>query len=961
MNQQTNKELRSHVDIQYKINRFLTNTNNSEYMNILYLNIQSLRSQDKFENLKNLIISFKFTIHIIILSEIWIFSMENDQYHLNNYNEFFVNRDDEIAGGTVIYVLDSIPSNVTFEESTNRTDFLIIELSELKINIMSVYKNNDADLQLFFQKFENLISSHSSRYPLYIFGDFNINILNSNESSVINYLDIINTNGLFLVNPINSKNSTRITDRSKTLIDHCITNNIINSLNFSLFDTSCSDHRGIVLNISKTNPPKLNHTLNKTILSYENIDMKELERHLVTTDNFNTLIDHCKNTIINNTNTIQFRKKSLKSPWITNCILKEIKKRDKFYRLKKNHPLNEYYQNQFKFFKNKITRLINTAKNNYFTNRLKDTSSKILWDLLNEHVKRKPTNRKTISLIRNNTIISDEKHICNEFNYYFTHCIDEMFPFNTFCSSNIILPTFELIYTFSITPTTPQEISKHISNLNKKSATGYDNISSKFCDFIGQPLAILLSKLINKQIDLGNFPDCLKISRVTAIHKSGSTRATENYRPISILPTFSKIFEMVLYDRLENHCINNNIINKRQFGFCRGSNTLAAVSEFINYVKQSLDEKFFVSCIFVDFRKAFDSVEHNLMIKKLQNIGINGKDLQLFESFLKNRYQFVKINNEQSNLELVRFGVPQGSLTGPLLFNIYSNDVFQIKLNGHLIMYADDQVIINKAKTIDELFQKMNSDLTNINSWTLKNHLQINPAKTNYIIFEMKNKSLDECSYHHLKLNNSIIQRTLNSKYLGLVVDSKLSFNNHVNLIKNKLSQTCFLLKQLRHILPIKFKLQIFNAFHVSHIRYLLPIWSSTSQLNIQSVHIMTNRALRIIKNKPFLSPTAELYDTYTLKISQLIIFELIFLIYKIKNGFIKNNFELQQINEIHNYDTRQASHFYINFSRTNISYQNFLYKGLNLFNNLPGDIKMINSISKFKIELKKHITHSFD
>lgn len=197
MNQQTNKELRSHVDIQYKINRFLTNTNNSEYMNILYLNIQSLRSQDKFENLKNLIISFKFTIHIIILSEIWIFSMENDQYHLNNYNEFFVNRDDEIAGGTVIYVLDSIPSNVTFEESTNRTDFLIIELSELKINIMSVYKNNDADLQLFFQKFENLISSHSGRYPLYIFGDFNINILNSNESSVINYLDIINTNGCF--------------------------------------------------------------------------------------------------------------------------------------------------------------------------------------------------------------------------------------------------------------------------------------------------------------------------------------------------------------------------------------------------------------------------------------------------------------------------------------------------------------------------------------------------------------------------------------------------------------------------------------------------------------------------------------------------------------------------------------------------------------------------------------------
>lgn len=311
-------------------------------------------------------------------------------------------------------------------------------------------------------------------------------------------------------------------------------------------------------------------------------------------------------------------------------------------------------------------------------------------------------------------------------------------------------------------------------------------------------------------------------------------------------------------------------------------------------------------------------------------------------------------------MELVRFGVPQGSLTGPLFFNIYTNDVFEINLNGHMIMYADDQVIINKAKSIGELFQKMNSDLANINSWTLKNHLQVNPDKTSYIVFEMKNKSLDECSYHDLKLNNSTIQRTFNSKYLGLVIDSKLTFNNHVNLIKNKLSKTCFLLKQLHQILPTKSKLQIFNAFHISHIRYLLPIWSSTSQLNLQSVHVMTNRALRIIKNKPFLSPTAELYDTTTLKVSQLIIFELLFLIYKVKNEFIKNNFALCQINEVHDYDTRQASNFYINFPRTNMNHQNFLYKGLNLFNNLPDDIKIIHSISKFKMELKKHIVCTY-
>lgn len=896
------------------------------------------------------------------MSEIWIFSIENDQYHLNNYNDFFVNRDDQIAGGTVVYILDSIKSNVIFEESTNRTDFLVIELSELKINIMSVYKNSEADFQLFLQKFENLISSYSSRHPLYIFGDFNINILNSNENPAKNYLNTINTNGLFLVNPINLENATRVTDRSRTLIDHCITNNIINPLYFTLFDTCCSDHRGIVLNISKTNPPKLNLTLNKTVLSYENIDTIELIRRLDTTDNFNSLIDHCKNSITSNTNIIQFRKKSVKSPWITNHILKEIKKRDKFYRLKTRHPRNEYYQTQFKFFKGEITRLIYTAKNNYFSKRLQDTSPKVLWDLLHEHVKRRPTNQKHISLIKNNNVISNIKHVCNEFNNYFTHCIDEMFPANTFCPNNIILPTIALLHPFSITPTTSQEIIKYISKLNKKSAIGYDNISSKFCDFIQKPLSIILAKLINKHIHLGTFPDCLKISRVTVIHKSGSTRATENYRPISILSTFSKIFEMVLYDRLENHCINNNIIDKRQFGFCQGSSTLAAVSEFINYVKQSLDEKFFVSCIFIDFRKAFDSVEHNLMIRKLANIGVCGKDLQLFESFLKNRYQFVKINNEQSDLELVRFGVPQGSLQAPLLFNIYTNDVFQIELNGNIIMYADDQVIINRAKTISELFQKMNSDLANINTWTSNNHLQINPNKTKYIVFEMKNKSLDECSHHDLKLNNITIQRTFNYKYLGLEVDSKLTFNSHVNSIKSKLSQTCFLLKQLRFVLPVKCKLQIFNAFHVSHIRYLLPIWSSTSQLNLQSIHIITNRALRIIKNRPFLSPTAELYvSPSTLKISQLIIFELIFLIYKVKNGFIKNNFLLRQTNEVHNYNTRHASNFYINFARTNVNHQNFLYKGLNLFNNIPEDIKIINGISKFKIELKKYIVHSFD
>jgi hypothetical protein len=391
-----------------------------------------------------------------------------------------------------------------------------------------------------------------------------------------------------------------------------------------------------------------------------------------------------------------------------------------------------------------------------------------------------------------------------------------------------------------------------------------------------------------------------------------------------------------------------------QFGFIKKSSTLSACSQLVYDIQVHRDAGEFVSCVFVDLRKAFDCVNHSILLQKLRSVGIRDRNYDIFMSYLNGRGQFVELDSVSSLMLTVTSGIPQGSLIGPLLFNFYVNDLFHIPLNGKLQMYADDTVLIYHHIDYHRLFEMMNADLETLDCWLGLNCLSINAKKTEYIVFDSGRQVAGPTPQVHFQ--NSVLKMTDSYEYLGLVIDSNLSFSLHIDRLKRKLIAYSFVFRRLKHCLTLKAIWAIYNAFVLSRILYLNPIWNCAPQIKLKELKIVQNKVIKAITNRPYLTPTSSLYDRKTLPLEIINRFQTIFYIFKIKHNLVKQNFDLATVRSIHQYPTRQANDFFIDTFSTNRGRYNVITKGLTLFNSLPIGIKLEPTISVFKNLLLDHI-----
>lgn len=553
----------------------------------------------------------------------------------------------------------------------------------------------------------------------------------------------------------------------------------------------------------------------------------------------------------------------------------------------------------------------------------------------------------------NNEIIRDSKQNADIFNKHFINCVERIIPQNHISINTNI--NMHIQKPFIMNNTNTDEIINIITNLNRRSAVGYDEISTNFCMFFKHNLSISLTNLINSSLANGIFPDALKIGKVSPILKSGNKFDCNNYRPITVLTIFSKVFETVIYLRLNNHLHKNRIISANQYGFCSNSSTLAAVSHLINNVKSFLDQRLYTSCLFIDFTKAFDSVNHEILIKKIELLGITGNFLRLIKSYLKDRNQFVNIDGSTSESLKVKFGVPQGSQLGPLLFNIFINDVESIGLTGKLTIYADDIALTYGEKSLTELNFKMQNDIDKLLRWTTNNKLKMNELKTKWMIFTTKNKNINLHNFEII-IDKHKLERVKEIKYLGLWIDDMLTWSNHISTVRDRIRKINFILYQLRKSLPSNIKQTIFHTHILSKVRYLLPIWGSTYNSNLTEIFTQINRSLKIIKNLPILTPSLNLYSLNILPIKTLVDYEILLFIFKIKNNLIKNQFNIKTVDSMHSYYTRQSKAYVIPFCRTTGGQNNIVTKGLNRFNKLPNELQDELRISIFKKKLKTYL-----
>ena len=503
-----------------------------------------------------------------------------------------------------------------------------------------------------------------------------------------------------------------------------------------------------------------------------------------------------------------------------------------------------------------------------------------------------------------------------------------------------------------VLPAHPLDVIRIINSLkNKKSNT--QEISTSIIKDNKEQLAVPLSILYNQSIDRGEFPQCLKHATVIPIHKKGPRDVISNYRPISLLSTFSKIFEKLMKNSLLNFLESKNILDHRQFGFRAGRNTFTALKTFTEEIYNSLDSKHSLLSIYIDFTKAFDTVRHDILLRKLQHYGVRGNINDWFRDYLSNRSQSTKLFDFISPPLTIRYGVPQGSVLGPILFLIYINDISLIFNNLKTILFADDSTLYIKDQNPSNMIHIANSELHILKKWCLGNRLIINLNKTFYMIFTNKPTNM----LPPLIYNDNNIQRTDTHTLLGVTFDDKMTFKPHITNLMLKLSRVTSLLYKVKDLVPKNVMKTLYDAHVLPHFYYCTPIWCTTYPTHLLPLFRIQKKIIRIITDSYYLEHTQPLFkEIRTLKLFDINKLEIAAYMFKMINS--ANTATLQH--PIHNYLTRTHQNISIPAHNLTIFQHSLSYLGPKTWNALPEHIKILPSISSFKKHLRNYILEQY-
>ena len=366
-----------------------------------------------------------------------------------------------------------------------------------------------------------------------------------------------------------------------------------------------------------------------------------------------------------------------------------------------------------------------------------------------------------------------------------------------------------------------------------------------------QPLTLISNQILRT----GIFPKELKISRVKPLFKSGDPLQFNNYRPVSLLPSLSKIFEHVIFDQIICYLTENSLLSSEQFGFRPGHSTELAALRMVDHIIKQMDNGKLPLCIYIDLSKAFDTLNYDILMSKLEYYGITGKENDLRRSYLTGRSKYVEVNGHKSSHLQISTGIPQGSVLGSLLFLIYINDLPNASNIFDMLMYADDTTLFcNMTDTIT--VDVINEELSKICDWLDANKLSLNIVKTKYMLYHSINKRV---MYPKFKIDNNNIDRITQFNFLGVILHERMSWKQHIEHIRLKIAKTIGIIYRLKSINPSAILLTLYNTLVTPHLHYCLLCWGSIIKEN-GLLHIMQKRVLRTITNSNYITHTEPLF-----------------------------------------------------------------------------------------------------
>ena len=466
------------------------------------------------------------------------------------------------------------------------------------------------------------------------------------------------------------------------------------------------------------------------------------------------------------------------------------------------------------------------------------------------------------------------------------------------------------------------------------------------------------------------FPDNLKIAKVCPIFKAGEKADVSNYRPISILPSFSKIFEKIIYFRLISFINKHNILSSSQFGFRKNHSTFMPLLKLHDKVTDALEKNNYCVGIFIDLSKAFDTIKHDILLKKLEYYGIRGLPLNLIQNYLANRRQYVSYRNTVSDAETIRYGVPQGSILGPLLFLLYINDLPKISNILSFLIFADDTTIIYSNPNLIDLIDKLNSELQHLSEWFSANRLSLNTSKTNFISFgsrwNQNDKTIDQ-SDQNIIINNEIISRVYYAKFLGVLIDSKLTWYNHINYISLKISRSLHVMNRIKHLVPKKTLLTLYYSLIYPHLNYCVIIWGSACKNALNRIKVLQKRAIRILDKNHWLAHTDSIFKHFQIiKLEDIYSLSCLIFMYKLKHNLLPDScnnlatIRTANLTISRHYDLRSEQEFVVPKHRTMAREKCIKIRGPKLWKKLPDEVKKQPTLPSYKKSLKQHFIKSY-
>ncbi len=629
---------------------------------------------------------------------------------------------------------------------------------------------------------------------------------------------------------------------------------------------------------------------------------------------------------------------------------------DRDYFMRKAHKSkNEVDFKRARQLRNQANNLLNETKKRYFDEQINQNKndSKALWKTLKKLLPSKNRDEIISEIKVGNETVQDRKNIANVMNRFFcnigTELASKIKPPRNYTPPLIKTPSEP----FTIELLNEVFVVKVLSGLDMTKSTGIDQIPSKLLKAAASSIGKHLTHVLNVSISTGQLATEWKTAKVTPIFKEGDKTDRNNYRPISILPIVTKILERAIHNQLYLFLCNHNLLANCQSGFRKFHSTMTTLIHVTDYLQENADRGNGTGMLFLDLKKAFDTVDHDLLIEKLRKYGVAPSSLAWFRNYVKDRKQIVELGDTRSDWENIKTGVPQGSILGPLLFIIYINDLPKAVKRCQVTLYADDTALYISSRKADEIQKWLQEDLVNLKDWFDFNKLTLNLKKTKFLQFSSSRKKPDFKDVK-ISLDQESVERVEVFKYLGVWLDEKLNFSEHIHQISKKVNKRLGLLMRIRKNITKDTALMLYKSLVVPHLEYCDVIWDTCAGILKDKIQKLQNRACKIILKTKKQAHTNDIHSKLRLwKLSERRRFHTACLAYKCKHNpqptYLSNLY--QQVNQIHQHNTRQASNrdLFVVRNNTEAGKAMFRNRSIPLWNSLPAKVKNCQTYTSFK------------